>query len=82
MLVFDNYSFWNECRNEWGRTVMRKGRLESGNGKQELGNCDPSGKRLTDQNGNQAMGWYGLVDAYAVFKVPSCNKKTFGPVLL
>jgi len=36
---------------------------------------DPPRKRLADQNGNQAMGWYGQVEAYAVFKVPCRNKK-------
>jgi hypothetical protein len=42
---------------------------------------DPSGKRLADQNGNQAMGWYGQVDAYAVFKVPGRKKKFFDLLL-
>ena len=30
---------------------------------------NPSEKRFTDRNGNQAMGWYGWVVAYAVVKV-------------
>jgi hypothetical protein len=43
---------------------------------------DPSGKTFTDQNRNQVMGWYGQVNAYAVFKVPSRNEKTSGLALL